>query len=186
MYQQILRHKYMNEPKSIPKPIDAQRNILLGLHHRAIELRYLGYTYKQICETLAIEFPAGKRKTFHESTVRRWYMRGGILEAPYYDYCKKENERRRQLMVEDMKKLLPMIPPVLQQLLDRKVVIYNAATKSYTMSKDSKLDMVTVQTVKLILSTMGFQLDGGEAGTDPADKFFDRLDSEIPDEHTGQ
>ncbi len=68
---------------------------LYELHEIAIEMRYAGNTYEEISKALTDKFD----KNHTPGKVRRWFQSGGMLDKPYFDYAKKENERRRQYMM---------------------------------------------------------------------------------------
>src|SRR3972149_4244680 len=88
---------------------------LMAYHYRAVELRYQGHTFPEVTRTITEEY----QKDFKDTRVRNWFTSRGILFRLYLDYARQESERRRQLVLEEMKKLLPKLPQKLQELLDR-------------------------------------------------------------------
>ncbi|OGX31833.1 MAG: hypothetical protein A2787_06525 [Omnitrophica WOR_2 bacterium RIFCSPHIGHO2_01_FULL_48_9] len=134
-----------------------------GYHYAAVELRYEGKTYSTVAEELAKRY----HKDFHAQSVRRWFMRGGILETEYLDFASKENERRRQLVFEELKKILPKIPQKFDALLERR-----------DETGREKLDSVTLGTLKVLCEILDFKVKAGPPAEDPLDRFFNRLDRE--------
>lgn len=132
---------------------------LQGYHYRAIELRYQGRTYKEIMGDIGIEF----RKGIHFDTIRKWFSRGGLLSAEYMDYARQENDQRRQLMREELKKLVAKIPQKVEKLLDRE-------------DDQGQPDMVVVQTIKLMADMLGISANEEAATGDRLGEYFGRLE----------
>lgn len=79
-------------------------------------------------------------------------MRGGILEQEYIDYAKKENERRRRVVAEEMKKIIPKIPQKYVEILERSIESLDPETVV-------KRDNVTVKLLKDLCLLLGFKLN---------------------------
>lgn len=135
---------------------------LQAYHFRAIELRYSGNTYKEVATQLETEF----KKSFKDQTIRFWFSKNGQLDELYLDYARQENDRRRQHMREELKKLLPEIPKKFEALLNR-----------------PQIDTLTLRTVKELCSVLGFKLQGDDDTQDALDEFFDRVEDEIEKEN---
>lgn len=150
----------------------------MAYHYKAIEMRYVGKKYEEICEALTLEF----KKDFLEQRVRRWFMRGGILEALYDDFAKKENDRRRMQIMEEAKKLLPLIPQKYHDLLTKRFAI-NGITgefiKDENGKKVEKLDSITVNALRNFCEMLGFKMQDASDGSDPLEDYFDRAEEEL-------
>ncbi len=140
---------------------------LRGYHHQAIEFRYEGKTYKEITTLLTEKY----QKPFKVDTIRRWFISSGLLEKEYIDYAKKENERRKQFVLEELKKLIPKIPITFDALLGRK-----------DKDGNKKLDAVTIRTLELLCEILNFKVEPGSDTTNPVDEYFDRLEKELETE----
>lgn len=150
-----------DSPKKTPAPKGTKENLfqLMGYHHRAVELRYQGSTYKDIMGTIAMEF----RRGISESTVKKWFMRGGLLNQEYLEYAKAENLQRRQMMREELKKLVSKVPIVLDSVLSRK-------------DETGQSDMVALQGVKLVVEIMGISGEEEPGSGSVLAEYFERLD----------
>ena len=137
---------------------------LQAVHYRAIELRYLGSTYKQVSELLKKEF----KKNHGEHKVRRWFMSGGMLEAEYLDYSEKENERRRRLVLEDMKKITTLIPTAYEELFKKLVAELKKPEATHETLRKLLRDLSELLDIKLERSEAKRQ--------STIDAFFDRLE----------
>jgi len=135
-------------------------------HYEAIEMRYRGLTYKEICKELQKTSP----RPVKESTIMNWFSRRGMLGKEYLDYAKKENHRRRQVVLEELKKIVLKIPAKYDALLDR-----------VDSKGGEKLDMVTRATLKDLCELLGFKFEP-EGSSDPLDDYFDRAEQEIKKE----
>lgn len=150
-------------------------------HFVAIERRYMGETYEQIQMFLEEKF---KRK-FRSSSLRRWFMRGGVLHDRYFEYAAAENERRRREVQEQLKSMTSLIPKKLTEILENRYV--RTKDGDYFRLEDGGekipvLDMVTVAALKQLSELLGFKVDGGPTG-DPVDRFFERIEDETPEPH---
>ena len=156
----------------------------MAYHHEAVELRYSGKPYAEVAAILTEKY----KRDFRDATVRRWFMTKGILESEYLDYSKKENERRRNLILEEIKKLLPMIPAKFQQLLERVAThpFTGAKLKDENNQTIPKLDTVTVTTLKTLCEILGFKVEAGGEVSDPVDRYFERLDEEVAAEEAAK
>lgn len=146
----------------------ATKRPLQGFHYAAVELRYQGKTYPSITAVLSETFS----RDFKEQSVRRWFADRGLLHEEYLDYATVTNKERRELIVNAMHQLLPLIPRTFEALLNRKDVNGN-----------DKLDMVTLKTLKLLCDYFGvkewFQQELASDKEDPIDAFFKRQDAEL-------
>lgn len=140
---------------------------LKGFHYQAIEFRYEGKTYNEITTLLTEKY----QKPFKENTVRHWFTSKRFLEKEYIDYAKKENDRRRQVVLEELKKIVPKIPLKFDALLERKGKFGNPI-----------LDMVTVSTLKYLCEILNFKVEPGNDMSNPVDEYFDRLEKELAEE----
>ncbi len=131
---------------------------LQGHHHRAIELRYEGKTYKEITGHVAMEF----RKGVHPDTVKKWFGRGGLLEGEYMDYARGENDRRRGLMREELKKLVGMIPPKLEQIIKR-------------IDGTGQPDMVALMGIKTLIEVLGVSANDERKPQDILTEYFKKI-----------
>lgn len=140
---------------------------LMAYHHEAIELRYQGKTYAEIAELLTSKY----KRDFKDQTVRHWFSRTGMLDKEYRDYARQENERRRAYVLEELKKIVQVIPAKYQELIDRQIdnlspgqQIYHDATKRAIL--------------KDLCALLGFKVpeEDGDRGPDALDEFFDRLE----------
>lgn len=140
----------------------------LGAYHRrAIELRYEGHTFKEISGMLAVEL----RKGVHPDTVRKWFARGGFLNEDYLEYARQENDHRRQLMREELKKLVVKIPTKLGSIMDR-------------MDETGKPDMVALMAIKTIVEILGITANDERQAQDVLGEYFKRLEkAPSPVEH---
>lgn len=145
----------------------ATKNNLKKHHYRAVELRYEGKTYENITTILAGEF----KRQFHESTIRKWFMSKGALEALYLDYANKENDRRRKLVMEEMKKLTQQIPSNYQQLLKTLKDGINHPAMAGIMRA----------TLRDLCEMLGFRVEELD-NTNPVDDFFDRVEQQVENE----
>jgi len=151
---------------------------LMSYHYRAVELRYSGTIHKEIAEILRGEFG----KNFSDSKVRHWFAGGGLLETYFLDYSRKENERRRNEVIERMKTILPKIPEKFEQLLDRVMVAPFTGEKiidKETNKPVPQLDSVTINTLKTLCDILGFKITDEGTVEDPLDRYFDRAEQEI-------
>ncbi len=150
----------------------------MAYHYRAVELRYAGKNYPEIAEALTTEF----KKDFTHDRMRKWFARKGILETQYLDYAKKENERRRQEIMEEAKKILPLIPQKYHDLLTKRFVI-NAISgefiKDENGKKVEKLDSITVNALRNFCEMLGFKIENADSGGDPLEEYFDRAEEEL-------
>lgn len=145
----------------------------MSYHYRAVELRYEGKTYQEIADILTRE----SHKDFNDSArIRRWFMSGGILEKDYSDYAKKENERRRRVTLEELKKIVPTIPIKFQEVLERKYFYINKKTGDIVETDKNIVDKTTVTALLGLCKILGFQIDPPEAEDDPLDKYLEKLD----------
>src|SRR3990167_9370763 len=135
-------------------PKTATKRSLQAHHHVAIEMRYVGKTYSQIAEDLTAQF----KRDFRADVVARWFRSNGILELEYLDYARKENDRRRQFVVEELKKVIPKIPLKFEQLLDRTYMIPIKKTGEVVNTNIPQLDIVTVSTLKTLCEILGFKI----------------------------
>lgn len=107
-------------------------------------------------ERLMIEFKRG----FHVDSIRKWFGKGGLLLEEYMVYAGGENDRRRQYMREELKKLVGKIPVKLDKLLD---------------SKDEK---VQLHAVKLLVEILGISInDLPNTNSDKLAEYFKRLEA---------
>jgi hypothetical protein len=141
---------------------------LYGQHMRAIELRYQGNTYQKISDILTQEF--GGQKLI-EPRIRRWFNRGGVLDAEYLDYAKKENERRRRHIVEEMKKVTAEIPKNYSKILNRD-------ESSLSPSKLIGRDLVLKGVLKDLCQLLGFKIED-TSDSDKLDEFWDEMEEEV-------
>src|SRR3990167_7175049 len=128
--------------------VDRQKMPLFKLqvyHFRAVELRYEGKTYHEIMGEIAVQY----RKGVQSDTIRKWFGRGGLLEVEYMAYARVENDRRRQMMREELKKLAGKIPIKLEKMLDR-------------IDGTGQPDMVTLAAVRTLIEVLG--ITGNEGG----------------------
>lgn len=153
----------------------------MAYHHRAIELRYMGNTYEEVAQKLKEEF----QKEFQNIRLRQWFRSGGILEALYLDYSKKENDRRRQLTLEKMKSVLDMIPEKYIALLNQRFEtdLFGKKILDENGKPIPKLDSVTAKILKDICEMMGFKVEGNSDGSDPLDEYFTRAEQELAKKH---
>lgn len=158
----------------------------VAYHEEAVELRYQGKTYAEISAYLTDKY----KQEFSVDRLRRWFMKGGILEERYYDYSKKENDRRRKLMMEDMKKVASKIPKVLDEVIEEPVR-HPFTGKIMTDENGNpirKRNGTTVKAVQTIVDMLGFKVEDGDE-SDPLDEFFERQNEHLPDsdneEHQG-
>lgn len=130
----------------------------MAYHDRAVELRYQGKTYAEIALLLTDEF----KKDFRDDRIRKWFsLSTGILAHKYLEYARMENDRRRQVIMEELKKVAGRIPATFDLLLDRK---YQDGTP--------KADMTTVAALKLACEVMGFKIEPMDPVGDPLDDYF--------------
>lgn len=135
-------------------------------HYRAIELRYEGVQYEEMRQIIKRE----TGKEWNISTVKHWFATGGMLEKPYLEYAEQQNEARRKMAMQELKKLIPLIPVHYRNLLTRK-------------GKDGKLkaDKLTQSTLRELCRVMAIQMEERGGGNDPLEQFFDRLDAQGDD-----
>jgi len=133
--------------------------MLQAYHHRAVELRYEGNTYKSIAGYIAVEY----KRAFNDDSVRRWFSRGGLLADAYMDYAREENDRRRQLMREELKKLVVKIPKKLEQIMDR-------------VDQLGQPDMVALMAIKTLIDVLGITASDEKGSGDRLKEYFDRLE----------
>jgi len=166
-------NKQQNATKPEDKKKEKEKDFKFqGYHYKAIEKRYHGKSYLEISTELSAEF----NKAIRHQTVRRWFMRGGILESEYVDYCSKENDRRQKAMFQQMKKIVIKIPAKFDELLERQIYAKDKQTGEIVETGIKQCDMVTVQTLKLIVEMLGLK-EAPKDGEDPLDAYFDRLES---------
>ncbi len=132
---------------------------LQGYHYRAIELRYAGKTFREICGTIAVDF----KKGVHPDTIQKWFARKGLLHEEYMTYARAENDQRRLLMREELKKLLTQIPAKLQEIMNRK-------------DSSGQPDMVALMGVKTIMETLGVTANDDTKTNDVLKDYFEKLD----------
>jgi hypothetical protein len=177
--------KMDNKPPQITTPsqetpddlVEGKQRVFQKWHYRAVELRYEGKTYEEIVEGIKQEFG----KQFHIASIRKWFSRGELLHNEYIDYAKKENERRRQLVLEELKKIAPLIPTKIQELLTSRYLV--AWGKKVVDPETGKpmpmLDSTTVKTLALLAEMLGFKVESNDVAGDPLDEYFDRNDAEL-------
>ena len=135
---------------SITEQIRAKK--LNKLEARAVELRYEGKTYGQVTEALINEF----NQSIAESSVRRWFSLGESLHDPYIEYAQAQNESRRKLVIEEVKKLMPIIPQRLNEILHRKKrdmfgkLIHDEDKKTMI-----QLDTLTIDAIEQLRAILG-------------------------------
>lgn len=137
-----------------------------AMHYRAIELRYEGKSHPDISEILSKEFSMD----IVVERVRRWFMSGGALDNHYLEYAKKENHRRRRLMVQELQKLAPKYVKRFEELLDRRDI-----------SGALKLDAVTVNTLRELAKNLHL-VETDETDEDPVDSYWARAENELDDQ----
>ena len=134
----------------------------------AIELRYEGKTYSEISMLLSQKF----KFDFKEGTVRKWFQRGGMLELMYLDYARKENDRRRQVIVEELKKVTQVIPEKYSDILNRQLT-------NLDDEGQLKANEVVRKTLKDLCDILGFKIQPDDnADRDPLDDYFSRAEEE--------
>ncbi len=69
--------------------MNKDEHILHNKYQSAIDLRLLGYTYKQIAKNLL---------TIKEHTVRTWFMQDGICYSEYQSQLKRKQEENQELL----------------------------------------------------------------------------------------
>lgn len=151
---------------------------LMAYHYEAIEQRYLGNTYPAVAEYLTGKY----KRDFNPETVRWWFSQKGYLFDLYIDYAARENERRRRLMQEELRKLVPSIPKKFADLLNRvqRVPFTGEVLKDPDSKKEiDKLDMTTVAALKLLCEILDFKRIGEDTPGNPIDEYFDRLENEV-------
>lgn len=131
---------------------------LQAYHRRAIELRYEGQTYKEICGHLGVEFKIGK----HPDTIKRWFGKDGLLAQHYADYAKDENDHRRQVMRTELKKLVGKVPIVLQGLIER-------------TDKTGQPDAVALMAIRTLTEILGITADDEKETQDVLEQYMRRL-----------
>ena len=165
------------------KDTDVKQFQFRPYHDIAIELRYLGCTYKEICEKLN----KNHKKNFADQTVRKWFIKDGILHGRYKDYAQKETDRRRQNMLQQMSKLYDLIPDKYNKLLtgrferDMYGKLIKEKDKNGNAQSVEKLDSITRQTLKDLCELFGFKLSPDNTNDDTEtimDRFLRRLDEE--------
>ena len=139
-------------------------------HHLAIELRYEGKTYKEISEQLSEVF----KVNFRPDRIGHWFASNGILEEPYIDFAKKENERVRRFVSEQLKGLLSRIPEALEGLLNR-----------VDETGNPRRDALTLATIRLLIEIVDLKayLQPEEEKKSILDEYFERLKQERTDAH---
>ena len=142
----------------------------MAYHYEAIELRYQGKTYNEIAAYLTEKF----KKDFKDERMRQWFKSGGILEAMYMDHSRKENDRRRKFVMEEMKKLYSTIPKNYQEILERPIT---ELTKGQRIMQDS----VKAKVLKDLCGILGFTISDLGDGNDPLEEYFVRAEKEIDD-----
>lgn len=138
-------------------------------HFLAIELRYQGKTYKEITENLTTVF----KVSFRPDRIGHWFATDGILEKAYIDYARKENERIRRFIHEELKKLLPRIPKKLEELLQRRDEF-----------GQPKLDAVTLGAIRTLCDLLDLKesiQEGPEGTQNRVDEYFERLEEHRAD-----
>jgi hypothetical protein len=143
---------------------------LQGYHHRAIELRYSGTRFDDVARILGEEF----KREFKPQTLRTWFGRKGMLFDEYEDYSDKENRARMAIAKQEMKKVMPLLPPKIVAILSR--------TKQVTDDKGTTtevevIDNLTLGMIRDLLKV--FRVDLGEKEKElenPLNEFFDRLE----------
>lgn len=153
------------------KGIKKQKMRLRSYHHEAIEQCYLGKTYRKIAEYLNEKYT----KTFTRNTISKWFMRNGFLEKEYLDFSRKESERRRRFVIEEMKKIISMIP-------EKYIEIIGRDTKNLDPKTLIKRDTVTLRMLKDLCTLLGFRIDISEDEPDPLDVYFDQEEKKIENE----
>ena len=137
----------------------------MAYHYEAIELRYQGMTYEEISVALGTKY----NKEFQNKRLRAWFASKGILERMYMDFAKKENDRRRQVVLEEIKKITSKIPKGYADLI--KTLEGNLV--------DPKSAGVFRQTLKDLCEILGFKVEPTGDGSNPLDDFFDKQDEEL-------
>ena len=140
----------------------------MSYHYRAIELRYRGEKYESISLILSTEF----KKEFKNQRIRRWFNNGGILDAMYLDYAVKENDRRRKVVMEELKKITGEIPTGYANLIE---ALKNDLT-------DPKSASVFRQTLKDLSELLGFKVDDNIGDGDPLKDYFNKAEEELEKE----
>lgn len=143
-------------------PVEGRKRPLFalqGYHYRAVEVRYEGKTFNDICGILGAEF----RKGVHPDTIRKWFARGGLLENEYLDYARHENERRRQMMREELKKLVTKIPGKLDAIIGR-------------MDNTGQPDMVALMGIKTLIEVLGITASDDPKTGAKLEEYFKKLE----------
>lgn len=138
----------------------------LGHHFRAIELRYQGKKYDEIAEIVSKEFLF--HKPLNPGVVRHWFARNGYLHSYYIEYAKQENRHRAEIMHTEMKKLVPKLAEVFDQLI---------AGRKDENGKPI-YDMVTVAALKIFTDKFMHDNDVETKGN-VLDEYFKKLDARI-------
>ncbi len=162
-----------NAHQTTPNGTDVKPR-LFEMHYKALEYRYGGFTYKEIAEALNKEYP--KMPPPYER-IKKWFEVGGIVEQPYIDYAKKENDRRRQHLRQKMEGLLTQLPDKFRELINERFVINPFSGEVIKDEKGKpipKRDKVLLDALNSLAAMMGFKIEQseGEAEEDPVDRFF--------------
>lgn len=80
-------------------------------HFRAIELRYEGFSLKEIAGEIGIEY----------STVRSWFMANGKLGDKYSEYASQENSLRNEQIKRHLRFSVAKAAKTITKLLDSDV-----------------------------------------------------------------
>jgi hypothetical protein len=145
-----------NDQKS---PAKHRKIDLLGHHYRAVELRYEGKSFREISFILGLEF----KKAPDQETIRLWFTRTGLLHKEYLAYARAENDQRRQLMREELKKLVVKIPGKLAAIMER-------------VDATEKPDMTALMGIKTIIEVLGITAGDEKESTDVLKEYFERLE----------
>ena len=141
----------MNRERTKENKLDLN-SIITSVELRAIQLRYDGRSHQEITDILKQE----TQQEYKVDTLRKWFMRGGKLDEEYLEYARAENEQRRQVVMEEIKKLVPIIPIRLSQLLNRKKYnMFGAMVKDEAGNPVLNLDRVTIETIAQICNLLG-------------------------------
>lgn len=97
-------------------------------------------------------------------SIRRWFMRDGILYDHYVEYAQKQNDGLRKMMFEETKKLVQKIPGKLSALMDR-------------VDATGKPDAVVLMTIKTLFEVLGITPDAEKGSSDKLKEYFDRLEA---------
>lgn len=136
---------------------------LRKFHYEAVELRYQGKTYDEISR----ELTERHKRDFHLKTVASWFYSGGLLEEVYIDYSRKENNRRRRTMLEEMKKVSVKLPIGYDKL-------YNKLIQELDNPENDKADETFRKLLKDLAEIFGIKIspDDNEDGESQLEKLL--------------